>query len=362
MKMSCSKSLCLFTIAIVFLSFSINSLEMGTEANVKAPFRGYFWLQRMFPGSDPIDNIKESEFHTRKVLIEANEEMIYFREGEKKEDEIEDSISLGDLYDTKQDNALQGQCCKRITFEEFPAGNSLRNIIPAVPATSKGKSAAKDAKSSLGKSNSTANKLNPVFSPSKSSKQEKKKSPRSQANFCILLHIPEEARWRICHENQQEVAKLQLKIIYSVLRLKAKAKPGLMESFLSQIKVGSVENLAPWTWENQNKWGGKCQSTNLQSPINISKKDAIPVEPNFGIAMHLTDVQTLVKKNFNEIIVTFLKFGGVLKLTVENTYLLFTPQFMSFRFPGESIVDGKRSKGDIILNFAELSHERVKSI
>ncbi len=359
MKMNRSNNLCLFTVVIVLLSFSINALEMSTEANMKGPFKGYFWVQRMFPGSDPIDNIKESEFHTRRVLIEANDEMIFFREGEKKEDEIEDSISLGDLYDPKQDNALQGQCCKRISFEEFPAGNSLTNIIPAVPSTSKGKSAAKDAKSSLGKSNSASNKLNPVFSPSKSRRAEKRKSARSVANYCLLLHVPEEARWRICHENQQEVAKLQLKVIYTVLRIKAKAKAGLMESFLNQIKVGSVENLPFWTWENQNKWGGRCQSTNLQSPININRKDAIPVEPNFGIAMHLTDVQTLVKKNFNEIIVTFLKFGGVLKLTVENTYLLFTPQYMSFRFPGESIVDGRRSQGDILLHFAELSSERV---
>jgi len=234
----------------------------------------------------------------------------------------------------------------------------LRNIIPAVPSTSKGKSAAKAAKSSLGRSNTNANKVNPVFAPSKSSREEKKKSARSQANYCILLYVPEEARWRICHENQQEVAKLQLKVVYSVLRIRSKAKAGLMESFLGQIKAGSVEALPFWTWENQNKWGGKCQSNNLQSPINISRREAVNVDKNFGISMHLTDVQTLVKKNFNEIIVTFLKFGGVLKLTVENTYLLFTPQFMSFRFPGESIVDGKRSQGDILLHFAELSSER----
>ena len=358
--MSCSKSLCLITVLIVFLSYSIHASEMTTEANMKVPFKGYFWLQRMFPGSDPIDNIKESEFHTRRVLVEANDEMIFFREGEKKEDEIEDSISLKDLYDDKQDNALKGKCCKRITFEEFPAGNSLTNIIPAVPSNTKGQSAARAAKSSLGKSNTSANKVNPVFAPSKSRKAEKKKSARSQANYCILLHVPEEARWRICHENQQEIAKLQLKVVYSVLSTKAKAKAGLMESFLSQIKVGSVENLPFWTWENQSKWGGKCQSTNLQSPININRKDAVQTETNFDISMHLTDVQTLVKKNFNEIIVTFLKFGGVMKLTVEGTYLLFTPQFMSFRFPGESIVDGKRSQGDILLHFAELSSERVR--
>ena len=76
--------------------------------------------------------------------------------------------------------------------------------------------------------------------------------------------------------------------------------------------------------------------------------------------MHLTDVHTLVKKNFNEIIVTFLNFAGIMKLTVDGTYLLYTPQFMSFRFPGESIIDGKRSMGDILLNFAEISSERVR--
>jgi len=338
-------------------------------------------VQRLYPGDDPIDNIKESEFHNKRLFLEANDEMIFLREKEENKDDIEDSLNMADLYDEKADNASQGKCCRRITYEEFPAGNSLKTIIPAVPDTTShshshghGKAAkhhassnaAKAAKASVkaaachtGAKVSPAAKANPVFAPSVSRKAERKmQNPEKEANFCILLFVPDEARWRVCHESQDDISKLQLKIVYSVLKSKAPVKAGLMEKFLSEIKVGAFEDIPNWSWENQDKWGGKCQSTVMQSPINLAHKEAVHTDSHFGISMHLSDVHTLVKKNFNEVIVTFLNFAGVLKLTVDSTYILYTPQFMSFRFPGETIINGKRSHGDILIHFAELSSER----
>lgn len=368
--MRCTTSLCVFTVLLVIFASTIQASQMKVENTMKVPFKGYFFIQRLYPGSDPIDNIKESEFHTKKLFLEANDEMIFLREKEENKDDIEDSINLIDLYDEKVDNAAQGKCCKRVTYEEFPAGNALTTIIPAIPSSTKGKSAARQAKASVkaagcgsgGAKVSPAAKSNPVLAPSVSRRQERRMilNAEGQANHCLSLYVPEEARWRICNESQQEISKLQLKIIYAVLKGKSKAKAGLMEKFLNEIKVGDFEDIPDWTWENQEHWGGKCQTTTLQSPINLPHFEAVQADHHFGISMHLTDVHTLVKKNFNEIIVTFLNFAGIMKLTVDGTYLLYTPQFMSFRFPGESIIDGKRSMGDILLNFAEISSERVR--
>ena len=73
------------------------------------------------------------------------------------------------------------------------------------------------------------------------------------------------------------------------------------------------------------------------------------------MGMNLKEVHTLIKKNFGEVIVVFRNFAGVLKLSTDGGYLNFTPQYMSFRFPGETIIDGKRSDGDIQLHFAEMT-------
>ena len=368
--MRCAHSLCLFTVILVFFASTIQASQskMEVENSMKVPFKGYFFVQRLYPGSDPIDNIKESEFHTKKLFLEANDQMVFLREKEENRDDIEDSINLIDLYDEKVDNASQGNCCKRVTYEEFPAGNALTSIIPAIHSSSKGKNAASRAKAAgcgMGRGKvSPAAKSNPVLAPSVSRREQRKMilNAEGQANYCLSLYVPEEARWRICNESQEEVSKLQLKIIYSVLKGKSKAKAGLMEKFLNNIKVGDIEDIPDWNWENQEKWGGKCQTTTLQSPINLPHFEGVQTDHHFGMDMHLTDVHTLVKKNFNEIIVTFLNFAGILKLAVDGTYIMYTPQYMSFRFPGESIIDGKRSMGDIQINFAEMSSERVNYI
>lgn len=370
MKISSQKSLTIFLIAlyIVFSISSVNAFKVSVQA--KTPIKGYFWVQRMYPGNDPIDNLKESEYSTSKKYLEANDQIIFIANSLKTIEDVVDSISLVSLYDDKIDNAGQGQCCKRVTYEEFPATVGLTSIIPAIRTTSQGRSLINAAKLSASKAaggctrkvNGSANsRSNPLTSPSFPQRLLKKnRSSKLQANYCLLLHVPDEARWRICHENQADIARLQLKIVYSILSKKTGPNSNVIDKFINGAKVGKVEGFGNWNWDHQEKWGGQCQTTYMQSPINIVKSEIKKPEANFNVGMHLTDVHTLIKRNFGEIIVVFLNFGGVLKLTVDNTYLLFTPQYMTFRFPGESVINGQRFDGEIRLHFAELSDQRVK--
>jgi hypothetical protein len=305
--------------------------------------------------------MKESEFHTKRLFLEVNDEIMYFKQNEDKNSDIEDSINLVDLYDPKLDNADEAKCCNRVTYEEFPSGNSLTTIIPAVANGVNSKNASKSARMKTMTSNNS--KLNPVLAPSQSNKNERKsQNPEVFANYCLTIFVPDEARWRICQTRQADISKLHLKVLFSILKKTTKNKADLMDKFIGSTKVGSVEEVKEWSWDEQMNWGGKCRGTTLQSPIDILTNNAKEPDPKFRIQMHLTDVHTLIKKNFKEVIVTFIKFGGIMKLTIEGTYTLYTPQYMSFRFPGETIINGKRSEGDILLNFAELSSERVKFI
>jgi len=60
-----------------------------TNTNKQNNIQGYFWIQRFYPGNDPIDNVKESEFHTRQMFFELNNEMIFFSKSLERIQDIE---------------------------------------------------------------------------------------------------------------------------------------------------------------------------------------------------------------------------------------------------------------------------------
>jgi len=101
-----------------------------------------------------------------------------------------------------------------------------------------------------------------------------------------------------------------------------------------------------------------CKSGIMQSPIDYTTASAKRPYGNFNMSMKLTRTHTLIKKNFGEIIIVLLNFGGILKLEIDKRFSLFTPQYISFRFPGETIIDGRRSMGDMQIHFAELGKNR----
>ena len=130
-----------------------------------------------------------------------------------------------------------------------------------------------------------------------------------------------------------------------------------MEKIISNPQIFTKPTVGNWSWDKQEKWGNRCNSSFMQSPIDISSSSVKKPKTHFDMGMNLKESFTLVKKNFGEVIVVFTNFAGVLKLSVGGNYLNFTPQYMSFRFPGESIIDGKRSEGDIQLHFVEMKNK-----
>lgn len=336
--------------------------------------REYFYVQRMYPGTDPLDNMKESEFTSTKKFLEVNDNVIIMAKSLQTMSEIEDSIKIADLYDEKNDKIQTAKCCNRITYEEFPAGNSIKTIIPAIKSTVKGKKLVAKAKSRkkgiscLTKNkastiSTSGDKASPINTPSPSKKVAKSavmKSEKKQANFCILVFAPDEARWRICSMKKSEIKKLHLKIVYSVIKLKSKKNSKVLEKLVDNPSGLNSPSIGNWSWDKQDQWKGFCKSGIMQSPINYATASVKKPKGNFNMSMKLTRTHTLIKKNFGEIIVVFLNFGGILKLEVDRKAVLYTPQYLSFRFPGETIIDGKRSMGDMQMHFAEISKNRVR--
>jgi len=353
-----------------------------SASTLSAALKGNFWVQRMYPGNDVFDNIKESEYSNSKKYLEVNDEVIFIAKSLQRKSEVEDSLNIKEIYDSVYDNYTTAKCCSRVSYEEFPLTNSLKNIIPAkknkvlkkkkrsflektieVENKSESEKEKKDTNSRVcrtkGKAKDiSANKINPVSSPSLSKKASKRiKKSEAVPNLCILIHVPDEAKWRICHTSKKEINKLFIKITYSVIKLKSKNNPKIMEKIIANPRIFTKPTIGAWDWDHQEKWKNRCKSSFMQSPINIATSSIKKPKTHFDMAMNLKQVHTLIKKNFGEIIVVFRNFGGVLKLTVDGAYLNFTPQYMSFRFPGETIIDGKRSEGDIQLHFAEMKRK-----
>lgn len=323
--------------------------------------REYFFVQRMYPGTDPLDNIVESEKTSVKRFIEVNDNLIVMSNSISASAEIQDSVQMKDIFDPKNDNIGNARCCSRITYEEFPMSNCLRNIITRKILKKGTKNSCprnkKPSKISINGPNSS-----PIFSPSFSKKVTKSRvmrSPKKQANFCIQLFIPEEARWRICSEKKSYIKRLHLKIIYNVIKLKSKNNKKILQKFIEDPKGLNPPSIGNWEWDRQDKWSGMCKTGIMQSPINYPRASLKKTRDHFNVSMKLLPSNTLIKKSFGEIIVVFLNFAGVLKLEVQGKYVVYTPKFVSFRFPGEVIIDGQRSMGDMQVHFTEINHQVI---
>ena len=242
-------------------------------------------------------------------------------------------------------------------YQEFPAAKGLSGILPArAQNKKKGKAVIKKTAICSNKCNK-----NPLVNISKNKKSMKKMkgTPKKNANFCLDLFIPDEARWRICHSSQDKISELHMKLIYYTLNANFKGKMDIISGFLAKARVGRDPPLSNWSWESQNKWKGRCKSNLMQSPINLTKSNVKKAHTGFGISYNFLPVFTMIKRNQKEVIATFLNFGGTVQIAIGGTFVLFTPTYMSFRFPGEHLFEGTRYMGEIILHLTEMSGQRV---
>ncbi len=275
------------------------------------------------------------------------------------------------MFDKDHDDLTKGKCCKRITYQQFPETKSLNGLLSATSKNSK--NSKKSSKTKLSKPCKSGCDNNPITAPSKSNKSlnKEKHSTLTNSNYCLEIYVPYESRWRICHSSQDKIIKLHTKLIYHIANWKLKNNASAIEKVMENSLVGKPQEISQtWNWENQLTWGNFCSKKMMQSPINIISKDAdylnspktpIDTPPNTAktILYHsLNPVHTLIKRNGLEVIVTFTNFAGVIQIVVDNTYLAFTPVYMSFRFPGEHLIDGKRPFGEILIHCSEMSKQR----
>lgn len=334
-------------------SHNKNKFTSKLLSNVKNNLRGYFWVQKLYPGTDPLDIIEQSEFKSYKKVIEVNDQLIFIAESLETIEEPEDIIKIDEIFDDKNDILLKANCCSRVTYEEYPAGDGLKTIIPAIKNTIKGKKLLHIAKT----------RKNAATCLKQIKKTKKKEaSEESRSNFCINIFVPDEIRWRICSDKKMLIKKLQFKIIFNVLRHKSKNSKIILQKLVDNSQSLFSPSLGNWNWDQQEKWKNMCSKGIMQSPIDYISGQEKRVKKSFQFSMQLKKTHTLVKKNFGELIVVFLNFAGVLKLSIEGGFIMYTPQYMSFRFPGETIINGKRSQGDIQIHFQEMASMRVNNL
>ena len=51
--------------------------KSNTDTSVQGALKGIFWVQRMYPGNDVFDLIKESEYKNTKKYLEVNDQVIF---------------------------------------------------------------------------------------------------------------------------------------------------------------------------------------------------------------------------------------------------------------------------------------------
>lgn len=257
------------------------------------------------------------------------------------------------------DDLRKGNCCTRLKYNEYSDKKGLSGILGArAQNKKKGKPIIK--KTAICKNNCK----NPLASKSKTKKAIKNanKNASSKANYCIDLRIPDEARWRICHSNQDRISQLHMKLIFNTLSANFKGKMSVISNFLSKARVGREAPMPAWNWETQNKWSGQCKSDLMQSPINILKGNISKPKEGLSLKFAFLPTLTMMKRNQKEIITTFMNFAGMVQIQIHGVYSMFTPVYISYRFPGEHVFSGKRYMGEMVIHLAEIGKQRVKNI
>ena len=75
-----------FIIFLIYCSCSNNF--SNTKAKVNVLFKGYFFIQRLFPGTDPIGNIKYSSSSFKLKYFSLNDKLLYYSNSSEKSREI----------------------------------------------------------------------------------------------------------------------------------------------------------------------------------------------------------------------------------------------------------------------------------
>lgn len=185
------------------------------------------------------------------------------------------------------------------------------------------------------------------------------------SNYCVEIRKRDNFTWRLCFDKRSVVSRFHTQLSFNILARSGKVDTKTLEKFmlkLSENKESGKDNLKLWHWDTQKDWKGECRNKdNLQSPINIetplAKRTSL-TGTRYGIEYQFDEVHTLIRKHYNELHIHFTESAGVLKLWVDNQALIYQPQYMSFRFPGEHLYNGKRYPGEVLIHLTEMNPNR----
>lgn len=198
------------------------------------------------------------------------------------------------------------------------------------------------------------------------SKKMKMIVKQNNADFCLEVLAPEQARWRICSKTPLEIYRLHLKLVFAVIQSNMSpdtSQKVLIEKFLSNSLLAAEKMSLKWNWETQNQWGGQCKSSFMQSPLPIRQDDSLITltqDIHFKITYNLLETKVKITRRFNEIVITFVNDPGVFKISSGTQYILYRPQYISFRFPAEHVILGKRYEGELQIHCKEIIKDPKK--
>ena len=243
-----------------------------------------------------------------------------------------DTLVLSKLID-KNDNLKEGKCCKNIEFLNFESGRKNQ----------KSKISAKSANIAI---------INIL-----------------KANFCLDIFIPDVSKWRLCSDKASHISKLQLQIEYNIIRSNSgKNNASILSNllkiklakFLKNAKNSSKSKTGAFTWEDQNNWRGYCKSNFMQSPINIIKSETlVNQQKDFNLSYNFLDTFVKIEKRYGESIIKFTNNPGLITIILGNKNVVFMPKYISFRFPGEHINQGKKYNGEMLIHCNEINPDKV---
>jgi len=194
---------------------------------------------------------------------------------------------------------------------------------------------------------------------------KKEKLSIINANYCLEIFAPNIARWRLCSIAPMDTYRLQLKLIFSIIKSKSNFKDPkhvkkVIDKFLSNSRF--VRDPVPydWNWETQRNWPGRCRSRFMQSPQRIEpEKTIIYGQPNFSFSYALLNTHVKIVRRYSELVIKFKNDPGVLALTYQEKKITYIPKYISFRFPGDHNILGKRYDGEMILHCEEYTIDPV---
>lgn len=337
------KSLALF----VLLLFSINKINTNSNSNKissnknnkfslnpknKSEYIGNFYFQKISMDGNLNNLFLKSQNKQTLLSLYLDEEKILlykkFKKSKKPKKKFNKKIEefkYENIYSKKNDNFSNGKCCTNLILRDYSICE--KENCPKI-----------------------------------------KKLTEINSNFCLEIEKDNDFMWRICSNEFLKVENLLKKIRIKIIKYKFKGKiPGnKLEKILIQRNNNGFFNtknseINNFHWDSQSKWGGKCNKKGIyQSPIDI-KTNKLLVSDAFKAIFkyNFYPTKTLIKKKSNEIKVNFLNFSGIFSINLSKKNFYFQAKNISFRFPGEHSINGKRPLGEILLHFNEMNPNRV---